>query len=145
MKTELSSNSGKDKSLDLPPYPRLPLLIILLGVPLWFVPFSNQWSSIIITSFGIFLLIQTLTLRIEFTDKALVVKQLGREIRNFPFKNWVAWRLLLPKLPGLLYFRETASPHLLPIIFDPVQLEKELKNKVGHLETPKTTEKNPID
>ncbi|KGG14331.1 putative membrane protein [Prochlorococcus sp. SS52] len=60
--------------------------------------------------------------------------QLGKEIRCFPFKNWLAWRIFLPQLPGILYFRETASPHLLPILFDRTMLETQLKLRVGSKE-----------
>ena len=76
-------------------------------------------------------------MKLEFTPDDLIVWQMGRELRRFPFKSWLAWRLLLPKLPGVLYFREEASPHLLPILFDPVTLENQLKLRVGELETPK--------
>ncbi|KGG18032.1 putative membrane protein [Prochlorococcus sp. MIT 0602] len=40
----------------------------------------------------------------------------------------------MPQLPGILYFRETASPHLLPILFDKTMLESQLKLRVGSLE-----------
>ena len=121
---------------------RLPLLIISIGLLLFLIP-KYHWPSIVVTSFGLFLLIQSFILRIEFTEKELIVLQLGRELRRFPFKSWLAWRLLLPKLPGLLYFREEASPHLLPILFDPITLENQLKLRVGALETPKKEGKKP--
>ena len=60
--------------------------------------------------------------------------QLNRELRRFPFEDWLAWRIFLPWLPGILYFREQASPHLLPILFDKEMLEKQLKLRVGSLE-----------
>ena len=41
---------------------------------------------------------------VAFDD--LIVMQLGNELRRFPFKNWIAWRIILPELPGFLYFRE---------------------------------------
>ena len=101
---------------------------------------ESQWPGITLTIFGFFLLIQSFILRLEFTPNDLVVWQLGKELRRFPFKNWLAWRLLLPQLPGILYFREIASPHLLPILFDPLELESQLKLRVGDLETPKKTQ-----
>lgn len=129
------------KSVILKPSHQLPLVITFLGLALLPLPIT-LWPSILISSFGLFLLLQSFILRLEFTPNDLVVWQLGRELRRFPFKNWLAWRLLLPKLPGLLYFREEASPHLLPILFDPILLENQLKLRVGKLETPKKTLSN---
>ncbi len=120
----------------LKPSPRLPILITLLGIGLLPLPF-NPWPSIVIIIFGLFLLIQSLILRLEFSDKAMIVWQLGRELRNFPFENWLAWRIFLPWLPRILYFREKACPHLLPILFDPINLEKQLQLRVGQLKKPK--------
>jgi len=37
-------------------------------------------------------------------------------------------------IPGIFYFREKASPHLLPILFNPKQLKDELLKKVDSLE-----------
>ena len=79
-------------------------------------------------------MLQSFTLRIEFSPDELIVLQLGRVLRRFPYQNWLAWRILLPQVPGLFYFREEASPHLLPILFDPNQLEEQLKLRVGSLE-----------
>tara|TARA_Y100001968_G_scaffold333902_1_gene400795 strand:+ start:2299 stop:2685 length:387 start_codon:yes stop_codon:yes gene_type:complete len=114
---------------------RLPILIIVLGASL--IPFEVPYLfSILICSFGIFLLAQSFTLRIELADDDFVVWQLGKELRRFPYKNWIAWRIILPGLPGFFYFREEASPHLLPIIFDHVELRNQLQKKVGDLEIP---------
>ena len=124
------------KSVVLKPFHRLPLTITLLGLALLPIP-TNPWPSILISGFGLFLLLQSFILRLEFTPKDLIVWQLGRELRRFPFRDWLAWRILLPKLPGILYFREEASPHLLPILFDPTALEEQLKLRVGTLEVPK--------
>lgn len=124
-------------SVFLKPSFRLPLLITTSGALLIPIPLLPLWVSMVITGFGLFLLIQSLILQLEFTKDDLVVWQLGKELRRFPFKNWLAWRLFFPNLPGILYFREEASPHLLPILFDPKTLEKQLKLRVGSLETPK--------
>ena len=124
------------KSVVLKPAHRLPLLITGLGL-IWLTFAGALWPPIALISFGLFLLIQSFILRLEFTPNDLVVWQLGRELRRFPFKSWLAWRLFLPQLPGILYFREEASPHLLPILFDPAELESQLKLRVGSLESPK--------
>ncbi|KGG11951.1 MULTISPECIES: DUF3119 family protein [Prochlorococcus] len=129
-----SSSLEKPKGeVILSPYHRLPILIIILGLILLVFPIG-LWPPLTISGFGTFLLLQSFTLRLKFTSEELVVLQLGREIRRFPFKNWIAWRILLPALPGLLYFREEASPHLLPILFDTTMLKEQLKLHVGNLE-----------
>ena len=124
------------QSVTLKPFFRLPLLITMLGITLIILPI-NYWISIGVSIFGLFLLIQSFILRLEFTPNDLIVWQLKRELRRFPFKDWLAWRLFLPRVPGILYFREEASPHLLPILFDPESLEAQLKLRVGSLEVPK--------
>ena len=131
-----TKNPDSSESVTLKPFFRLPLLITVLGLTLILIPI-NHWISIVISIFGIFLLIQACILRLEFTPNDLIVWQLNRELRRFPFKNWLAWRLLLPSLPGIFYFREEASPHLLPILFDPKALEDQLRERVGSLEKPK--------
>ena len=128
-----SSKANKSEEVTLEPMHRLPLLIIVLGFPILLAPLPI-WIAIAVSSFGLFLLIQSFTLKIKFNSEDLIVLQLGKEIRRFPFKNWVAWRIFLPQLPGILYFRETASPHLLPILFDKTMLESQLKLRVGSLE-----------
>ncbi len=133
MFSKSSSNNKDSEGIILSPMYRLPILITLLGLFFLISPI-RPWPTIVISGFGLFLLLQSCTLRLKFTDEDLIVLQLGRELRRFPFKNWIAWRIFLPKLPGILYFREEASPHLLPILFDPKMLEEQLKIHVGKLQ-----------
>ena len=128
-----SENSLDKDSVILPPSYRLPILIIFTGLLFLITPF-HPWPTIIISSFGFFLLLQSFTLKLKFTNDDLIVMQLGNELRRFPFKNWIAWRIILPKLPGFLYFREEASPHLLPILFEVNSLKEQLRLRVKNLE-----------
>ena len=133
--------SGENpENVILKPNPQLPLVITGIGIGLLPLPIIFPWPSVLVSSFGLFLLIQTLILRLEFTKKDLIVWQLGRELRRFPFNKWLAWRIFLPKLPGILYFREEASPHLLPIIFEVNSLKEQLRLKVKDLEIEKAVE-----
>lgn len=132
-KSPLQSNKQEEEGVILTPMYRLPIYITSIGFALLLLPIK-PWPTLFISGFGLFLLLQSFTLRLKFTSKELVVLQLGRELRRFPFKNWIAWRILLPKLPGLLYFREEASPHLLPILFNTKMLEEQLKLHVGKLQ-----------
>ena len=126
---------NKDSVILSPSY-RLPIFIIFTGLLLLITPF-HPWPTIVISSFGFFLLLQSFTLKLKFTEEDLVVMQLGNELRRFPFKNWIAWRIILPKLPAFLYFREEASPHLLPILFDVNSLKEQLRSRVKDLEIKK--------
>ncbi len=135
MSLNSSTQLNPNQNVFLPQNHQLPILITVFGLLVFLLPI-NHWPAILLTSFGLFLLLQSFTLKLEFTDDALVVWQLGKELRRFPFKNWLAWRLFFPKLPGLFYFREEASPHLLPILFEPKALEEQLRLRVGSLESP---------
>ena len=133
----ISPEKQPDKdSVTLSPSYRLPLIIILIGFIFFITPF-HPWPTILISSFGFFLLLQSFTLKVRFTKEDLIVMQLGTELRRFPFKNWIAWRIILPKLPGFLYFREEASPHLLPILFEVNSLKEQLRLRVKDLEIEK--------
>ena len=132
----ISENSLDKDSVILSPSYRLPIFIILIGLLFLITPL-HIWPTIVISSFGFFLLLQSFTLKLKFTKDDLVVIQLGNELRRFPFKNWIAWRIILPKLPGFLYFREEASPHLLPILFEVKSLKEQLRLRVKDLEIEK--------
>ena len=133
----MNSKNPLDKDgVILSPSFRLPLIIIFIGLVFLITPI-HPWPTIIISSFGFFLLLQSFTLKLKFTKDDLVVMQLGNELRRFPFKNWIAWRIILPQLPGFLYFREEASPHLLPILFEVNSLREQLRLRVKDLEIEK--------
>ena len=133
----ISKSESKD-SVTISPSFQLPIILIVLSFMLLFLNIG-VWPTIISGSFSFFLLLQAFTLRINITKEDFVVLQLGKEIRRFPFKNWISWKLFLPGLPGIFYFRETASPHLLPILFNPKQLKDELLKKVDSLEIKKSS------
>ena len=128
--------SSTPASVTLKPDVRLPLLVVALGAALLPLPL-HPWPTLVVALFGLFLLLQTASLRLEFEERALIVWQNGRELRRFPYDQWLAWRLFAPWLPGLLYFRETKSIHFLPILFSPGELREQLEQRVGDLEVPK--------
>ncbi len=128
-----SLNNLEKDSVILSPSYRLPILIIIIGLLFLITPF-HPWPTIIISSFGFFLLLQSFTLKLKFTKDDLIVMQFGNELRRFPFEKWIAWRIILPQLPGFLYFREEASPHLLPILFEVNSLREQLRLRVKDLE-----------
>ena len=129
----MNKNSKIEDSVTIAPSFKLPLILIILSFSLLFLNIGSV-PTIVSASFSFFLLLQTFTLRIKITQDDFIVLQLGKEIRRFPFSNWLTWKLFLPSLPGIFYFREKSSPHLLPILFNPEQLKTQLKEKVGDLE-----------
>ncbi len=135
MSSSSTPNSTANSNVTLRPDPRLPLLVVALGAALLPLPL-HPWPTLVVALFGLFLLIQTASLRLEFEQRALIVWQNGRELRRFPYDQWLAWRLIAPWLPGLFYFRETQSIHFLPILFSPGELREQLELRVGALEAP---------
>ena len=129
----MNSKSKTQEPIIISPAFQLPIILIILSFMLLFLNIG-YWPTIVSGSFSFFLLLQTFTLRIKITNDAFVVLQLGKEIRTFPFKNWISWKLFFPIIPVVFYFREKSSPHLLPILFNPVQLKNELSKKVELLE-----------
>ena len=122
-----------EDSVTIAPSFQLPIILIALSFSLLFLKIGS-FPTIISASFSFFLLLQSFTLRIKISKDDFIVLQFGKEIRRFPFKNWLTWKLFLPSLPGIFYFREKSSPHLLPILFNTEQLRNQLKDKVGELE-----------
>ena len=129
----INTKSKTQEPITISPAFQLPIILIILSFMLLFLNIG-YWPTIVSGSFSFFLLLQTFTLRIKITNDAFVVLQLGKEIRTFPFKNWISWKLFFPIIPVIFYFREKSSPHLLPILFNPKQLKNELLKKVELLE-----------
>ena len=111
--------------------------VVILGLaclallPLWS---GALWVALSITLFGLFLVLQTALLRLEFSAEDLVVRRGGAELRRFPYEAWLSWRLFWPALPVLLYFRERQSIHLLPVLFDAAALRQQLQQQLPGLE-----------
>ncbi|MCL2931191.1 MAG: DUF3119 family protein [Trichodesmium sp. MAG_R03] len=122
--TTISTSEAK-KTIELTPSYKIPLVLIIAAVPLALV---QKWVSLAIAILGIFLLIQTLTIRLKFTETALEVYRSEKLLRNFPYQDWLNWKIFWSPIPILFYFREIKSIHFLPIIFDPKMLQTCLEN-----------------
>ena len=128
-----NKKSEEQEQVIISPSFQLPVILIIISFML--LPLNiGYWATIVFASFSFFLLLQSFTLRIKITNKDFVVLQLGREIRTFPFKNWLSWKFFFAIIPVIFYFREESSPHLLPILFNPAELKSELLKKVESLE-----------
>lgn len=101
--------------------------LVLAVTPRWS---GALWLGGVLLVFSAFLLLQAMILRLQFSAAALLVLRSGQEIRRFPYDEWLAWRLFLPAVPVLFYFREQRTPHLLPMLFDATALRAELERRV---------------
>ena len=135
---EIGVNHGGDLGKAIEMIDQDNVLVVALGAALLPLPL-HPWPTLVVALFGLFLLIQSASLRLEFKEEALIVWQNGRELRRFPYDQWLSWRLFAPWLPGLFYFRETQSIHFLPILFSPKELREQLELRVGELEVPATS------
>lgn len=120
---------SSSETIELAPNYNIPIVIILLAVPLglW-----KLWLGIPLAVFGLFLLAQTMTIRLKFTASTLEVYRSGNLIRSFPYADWINWCIFWPQLPILFYFREVKSIHFLPIIFDYKTLQTCLQTRCSN-------------
>ncbi|MFO7630761.1 MAG: DUF3119 family protein [Prochlorococcaceae cyanobacterium] len=108
-------------------------LACLLATPLW----AGVWVvALVVGLLGLFLLLQTVLLRLEFSADALLVWRQATLLRSFPYEAWLGWRLFWPALPVLFYFREQRSIHLLPVLFDAATLRQQLELRLPQLTPP---------
>ncbi|MBD2035553.1 DUF3119 family protein [Leptolyngbya sp. FACHB-321] len=117
--TTTAASTASAETIVLSPSYNLPIAIVFLAVPLFFV---QVWVSAAIALFGFFLLVQAATLRLSFTETALDIERGQTLIRRFPYQDWQNWRIFWSPVPILFYFKEVNSIHFLPILFDPKAL-----------------------
>ncbi|MGK7916472.1 MAG: DUF3119 family protein [Prochloraceae cyanobacterium] len=116
----------EEKTIELSPSYKLPLVLIIAAVPLFL---SIGWLGIAIALLGFFLWFQAATIRLKFTETALDIYRVEKLIRSFPYSDWLYWRIFWKPVPILFYFREVKSIHFLPILFDPKILQTCLEQK----------------
>ena len=116
--------ANNSQVVELKPSYNIPIVLIAAGIGLAFL---QIWVGGIVGLFGVFLFIQAMTLRLQFTATDLDIYRLGDRIRQFPYAEWENWRIFWTRVPILFYFKEVKSIHFLPIIFDPRTLQIELE------------------
>ena len=121
-----TSTQTSTQTVELSPSYTLPLVLITAAVPILLI---QAWVSLAIALFGLFLLFQTVTLRLQFTETALDIYRSETLIRRFPYQEWQNWRIFWPSVPILFYFKEVKSIHFLPILFDPKMLKTMLDQR----------------
>jgi len=107
----------------------VPLGVVALGLAL--LPVAPRWGGVpvlalLVSLFGLFLLLQSQLLRLQFSEEALLVWRQQSLLRRFPYAEWLDWKLFWGPLPVLFYFREQRSIHLLPVLFDATTLREQL-------------------
>nr|WP_199305964.1 DUF3119 family protein [Pseudanabaena sp. FACHB-2040] len=105
--------------IELAPSYRLPLGLVVLSIPLFWL---QLWAGGAVALLGLLLLFQAVTLRLRFTSTALDIYRGEQCIRHFPYQDWLNWEIFWSPVPILFYFKEVNSIHFLPIIFSPSQL-----------------------
>lgn len=124
--TSATSSPLSTQTIELSPSYTLPLVLIVAAVPLLLI---KIWVSLVIAVFGLFLLFQAATIRLQFTETALDIYRSETMIRRFPYHEWQNWRIFWSSVPILFYFKEVKSIHFLPILFDPKMLETCLEQR----------------
>jgi hypothetical protein len=121
-----TASPSSSQTVELAPFYGLPVTLILAALPLLFV---QIWVSLAISLLGVFLLLQTVVIRLRFTETDLDVYRGDRLLRRFPYQDWQNWRIFWPSLPILFYFKEVNSIHFLPVLFDPKMLQHCLESR----------------
>ncbi len=124
MTTSFTSNLSP--TVELKPSYNIPIVLVLGAIPLLFV---QVWVGAILALFGLFLLFQTVTLRLQFTPTDLDIYRGEKMIRRFPYREWQNWRIFWSPVPILFYFKEVKSIHFLPILFNPNTLKECLEQR----------------
>jgi hypothetical protein len=127
-----SASQRSVETVELAPSYRLPLALVGLALPLlWVQPLLSGAIAL----FGLFLLYQTVTLRLQFTASALDIYRGETLIRRFPYQDWQNWAIFWSPVPILFYFKEVKSIHFLPILFDPSGLRTCLEERCPRINT----------
>jgi hypothetical protein len=124
--TSAASSPTSTQTVELSPSYTLPVVLIFAAVPVLLI---QIWLGLAIALFGLFLLFQAATIRLQFTATALDIYRSETMIRRFPYQEWQNWRIFWTPAPILFYFKEVKSIHFLPILFDPKTLKSCLEQR----------------
>jgi Protein of unknown function (DUF3119) len=113
-------------TVELKPSYNIPIVLVFAGICL-LLPLP--WLGGAIAVFGLFLMFQAVSLRLQFTAMDLDIYRGEKLIRRFPYQEWQNWRIYWNRVPILFYFKEVKSIHFLPIIFDPNTLKTCLEQR----------------
>ncbi|MDR9405310.1 MAG: DUF3119 family protein [Halothece sp. Uz-M2-17] len=137
----MTSSTSNQETVTLSPDYRLSVAIFAIGLAFIFLGNALLFGSklfsviliilgIIISLFSFFLMLQTVIIRLKFTETSLDVYRSEKRIRQFPYSDWLNWKFFWDSVPILFYFREVKSIHFVPFLFNPKQLKQCLEEKV---------------
>ena len=124
--TITADSTAPTSTIELAPSFTIPIVLVLAAIPLLFV---QKWVSLPLSVFGLFLMYQAATIRLQFTLTDLDIYRSSNLIRKFPFREWQNWRIFWPAVPILFYFKEINSIHFLPVLFDRKMLQTCLEQR----------------
>ena len=124
MTSSYASNSTT--VVELKPSYNIPVVLVIAAIPLLVV---QPWVGFVLALFGLFLMFQAVTLRLQFTATDFDLYRGEKLIQRFPYQEWQNWRIFWNGFPVLLYFKEIKSIHFLPILFDPTTLKTCLEQR----------------
>ena len=113
-------------TVELQPSYNIPIVLLIAAIPLLVV---QLWVGVVIALLGLFLLFQSVTIRLHFTATDLDIYRGEKLLRSFPYQEWQNWRIFWNGIPILFYFKEVNSIHFLPILFDPKALKSCLEER----------------
>jgi hypothetical protein len=113
-------------TIELKPSYNIPLVLVVAAIPALLV---QPIVGGIIALLGLFLMIQAVMIRLQFTATDLDVYRGEKLLRRFPYREWENWEVFWNPVPILFYFKEVKSIHFLPIIFDPNTLKACLEQR----------------
>ena len=115
-----TSASTSNEAIELKPSYALPMVLVVAAIPLLLV---QIWVAAAIALFGLFLMFQAATIRLQFTATDLDFYRSNLLILRFPYQEWQNWRIFWSSVPILFYFKEVKSIHFLPILFEAKTLQ----------------------
>ena len=127
-----SFTSNPTSTVELKPSDNIPIVLIIGAIPLLVI--GQPVAGGIIGLFGLFLMYQAVTLRLQFTATDLDLVRGDKLLRRFPYSEWQNWRIFWNVIPILFYFKEIKSIHFLPILFDPKILKACLEERCPRID-----------
>ena len=118
-------------TVELKPSYNIPVVLVLGAIPVLLI---QPWLGGILTLLGLFLMLQAVTLRFQFTATNFDLYRGEKLIKRFPYQEWQNWRIFWNPVPILFYFKEVNSIHFLPILFDPKTLKSCLEERCPRID-----------
>ena len=118
-------------TVELKPSYNIPVVLVLVAIPVLLI---QPWIGGILTLLGLFLMLQAVTLRFQFTATDFDLYRGEKLLRRFPYHEWQNWRIFWNPVPILFYFKEVNSIHFLPILFDPKTLKSCLEERCPRID-----------